>query len=526
MKSEMPLEQLLARWAAAMTDLPQHISDLDVIAQFIAAMREHGIDVDQPIIADGKLHRYHVAGDKGRARNAWAKLVIDEHPAGMYGCNKRFTGEKFTWTMKGARPLTPEERRQIRATAAARAAQRQAEIEMNHANAAARALSLYDAAEPVTGHPYLALKGVPSSAKLRVGKWYWIDEETGEEVVLSENALLVPMMDAALRIHSLQAIFDDGEGRFRKQYLKNGAKEGKFVSLGKPRDNTILIAEGLATGLSLWQCSAHAVVVAFDVGNLIHVAKEMRRVFPEHIILLCADNDAWTHGPKINNPGIHFARAAASAVDGLVAFPEFVNTETKPTDFNDLHRLEGDAAVRECIERALMLPTEAIPATSTGEAIPAAEERDDEQLEGTNNPAIDVLHPVVAQTIRTSPPNVLFLPNDNFASVPVAAERIFSNLASTGEMYRRGNAVAEIKDNRLHVLSPTAFRARLTKRGRKTIAFKLSQHGEVYPAEKHCSEDTARVLLSASEVDLLDEVKLVMSNHVLVEIDGVLILAQ
>jgi putative DNA primase/helicase len=344
-------------------------TDGAIIEQFLAAMREHGIDIDEPIVADGKFHRYHVAGDRARTRNAWAKLVIDEHPAGMYGCNKRHTGEKFTWTMKGARPLTPEERRQIKATAATRAAQRQAEIEMNHAHAAERATSLYEAAAPVTEHPYLALKGVPSSARLRVGRWYWIDEETGEEVVLSENALLVPMMDPSLRIHSLQAIWDDGEGGFRKQYLKNGTKEGKFVSVGKPRDNTILIAEGLATGLSLWQCTAHAVVVAFDAGNLIHVAKEVRRVFPEHIILLCADNDAWTHGP-IDNPGVHFARAAASAINGLVIFPEFVNTETKPTDFNDLHQLEGEAIVREFIDRALVPPAEAPEVAMADEAGP------------------------------------------------------------------------------------------------------------------------------------------------------------
>ena len=66
----------------------------------------------------------------------------------------------------------------------------------------------------------------------------------------------------------------------RKQYLKHGAKEGKFVSIGKPRDNVILIAEGLATGLSLWQCCSHAVIVAFDAGDLIHAAREARRVLP------------------------------------------------------------------------------------------------------------------------------------------------------------------------------------------------------------------------------------------------------
>jgi phage/plasmid primase-like uncharacterized protein len=341
-----------------MTELPPHVPDVEVVSQFIAAMREHHIDVDENIIADGKLHRYHVAGDRKCTRNAWAKLVIDEHPAGMYGCNKRFTGEKFTWTMKGTRALTPDERRELKTVARARAAQRHVETELLNSQAAKRANAIYDEARPVSENAYLKLKGVRSSPKLRVGKWYGIDNDTGEEIVVSDCALLVPMMDSARRIHSLQAILADGAGGFRKQYLKGGAKEGRFLSIGQPRDNTILLCEGIATGLSLWQCTEHAAVVAFDAGNLMHVAKEVRRVFPEHIILLCADNDAWTHTP-IDNPGTHYAAMAAAAVNGLVAFPQFLNTETKPTDFNDLHQLEGELQVRNQIQRALMATSEA-----------------------------------------------------------------------------------------------------------------------------------------------------------------------
>lgn len=509
-----------------MTELPPHVPDVEVIEQFMAAMREQQIDIDENIIADGKLHRYHVAGDKGRARNAWALLHVDEHPVGKFGCNKRYPGgDKFTWTMKGTRPLTPEERIELKARAAARAAQRQAEDEINNAAAAQRALAIYEGAQPVTEHPYLTLKGVPSSPKLRVGNWYYIDEETGEEILVSDCALIVPMMDPAKRIHSLQAILDDGEGGIRKQYLKHGVKEGHFVSIGAPRDNIILIAEGLATGLSLWQCTAHAVIVAFDAGNLLSVSKEVRRVFPDHTLLLCADNDAWTEKP-VENPGVYYARLAAAAVNALVVFPEFLNTDSKPTDFNDLHQLEGEQPVRDFIERALVPPVEAPETTLSDGAIAAAQGCTDKPLEGTNNPAMDALNPDVAHVLRTSPPDMFFLPNDNFASVPVAAERIFSHLSSTGEMYRRGNAIAEIKDNQLLVLTPTAFRARLNKRGRKTMAFKVAQHGDVYPSEKHCSEDIARVLLSASEVDLLHEVKLIVSNPLLVEIDGALEIAQ
>jgi phage/plasmid primase-like uncharacterized protein len=336
-----------------MTDLPPRVADVEIVDQFLAAMREHQIDIHENIIADGKLHRYHVAGDKGSSRNGWAVLHIDDHPVGQFGCYKRYGSEKFTWTMKGTRPLTPDERRELKAIAKARAAQRQAETEMNHQHAAERARAIYGDAKPVTDHPYLARKGVPSWDTLRIGNWYRTDEKTGEQIVVSDRALIIPLMDAARRIHSLQAILDDGEGGFRKFYLKDGAKEGKLCTIGKPRDNVILISEGLATGLTLWKCTGYAVIVAFDCGNLIHVAKEARRVLADATILLCADNDSQTHAP-IDNPGVHFARKAAAAVNGRVVYPEFAQTETHPTDFNDLHQLEGEAAVREQIERALL----------------------------------------------------------------------------------------------------------------------------------------------------------------------------
>lgn len=340
--------------ASAITPL---VSEYAVIDQFLAAMREKGIDLDEPIIADGKLHRYHVEGDHRSSQNAWARLHIDEHPAGVFGCHKRYPGkEKFTWSMQGTRPLTPAERAELKAVAKARAAQRKAEQDLRHLAAKARALELYMAAEPVgvESHPYLTFKDVPISPALRVGNWYRIDEDTGEQILVSSNALLVPLMTRDRTIWSLQAIIQDRDDKhaFRKQYLKDGVKEGKFFGIGKPVDETLLLCEGLATGLSLWQCTGHGVIVAFDAGNLLSVAKDIRQARPKWRILICADNDQWTTKP-VENPGLHYARAAAVAVSALVAFPEFLDAATKPTDFNDLHALEGEKIVMDTITRAL-----------------------------------------------------------------------------------------------------------------------------------------------------------------------------
>jgi phage/plasmid primase-like uncharacterized protein len=338
-----------------MTKLQRPIPDVNVIEQFMAAMRELDIDIDENIIADGKLHRYHVAGDRSRSKNAWAVLYVDDHPAGKFGCNKRYNGEKFSWTMRGAQPLSASERAELRQRSKMRAAQRRAETERLQAEAAKRAFELYAAGHPVETHPYLDFKEVQSHPKLRTGDWYRVDEATGERILMAKDALLVPLMDFRGQIHSLEAIFADDDGGYTKLFMKGGAKQGHFLSLAQPKDNIVLLCEGLATGLSLWQYTGHCVLIAFDAGNLVHVAREVRQYKVDARILICSDNDRWTD----NNPGLHYAGEAARVVGGNVLSPDFFDTSSKPTDFNDLHQLEGEDAVRAVIERALATLIEA-----------------------------------------------------------------------------------------------------------------------------------------------------------------------
>jgi putative DNA primase/helicase len=329
------------------------ISEHAVIDEFVAAMRERDIPVDEPIVADGKLHRYHVEGDRGRVRNAWAILHIDEHPAGEFGCNKRYNGTKFPWSMKGT-GLSAAARAAIKEKAKLRAQQREIEDDIRHAEAARKALEIYKAGVPVTEHPYLTYKGVPSCPRFRVGPWYFTDDETGEDILITDNALLVPMMAGSQTILSIQAIFADERepSGFRKQNMRGGKVAGAFVMIGAPQDNVILVTEGVATGLSLWQCTGHGVLCAFTCGNLDAVTRQARAFRPDARILICADNDVWTERP-VKNPGLVAAQAAAVNSGALVAYPQFLNTDTKPTDFNDLHQLEGESIVREVIARAL-----------------------------------------------------------------------------------------------------------------------------------------------------------------------------
>lgn len=363
----------------------------DAIEQFRRAMAEKSIMVDGDIIADGKFHRIHVSGDRKQSRNGWYTLHMDGTPAGAFGCNKRYGNEgKFTWKANApVKPLTPQERREYRQRMQEKKAAREAEEKKKRADAANYSALLWNAASECEGdnHPYLKRKGVLSFG-LRVGRWEKVDEDTGEVRVLSTQALMVPIRDLKKNVHSLQAIFTGKiYGDRDKDFVKGGAKEALFYTFGKPltievdgvQRAVIMIGEGYATLASAHMATGHAAVVAFDAGNLQHVAKVFRERFPDAVIIILADNDQWTETPVLN-PGVTHARKAAELIGGLLAVPGFDHGHPdKPTDFNDMHRLFGLDAVSAAIGAVLTPPPPDEPLPWEPDPLPDAVTYDDSE---------------------------------------------------------------------------------------------------------------------------------------------------
>jgi hypothetical protein len=186
-------------------------------------------------------------------------------------------------------------------------------------------------ADASADHPYLVRKRIePHGIKIdRAGR------------------LVVPVIDQEGEILSYQTIDADGNKRF----LKGGKIEGGFYELRGNR-KVIFIGEGFATCASIHQATGFTTLVAFDCGNLAKVAKSAKEMFLGSRIVICADNDQFTEG----NPGITKAKAAAGLVFGEIVYPIFNESDlaSKPTDFNDLHTLQGIEAVKEQIERVAL----------------------------------------------------------------------------------------------------------------------------------------------------------------------------
>jgi putative DNA primase/helicase len=247
-------------------------------------------------IADGRIHRY------GKKKRAW--YLLRELPrraggsfiAGTFGIWGQLDKTKIVADFSG---IDDEERERLRATWQAREQSERAKREQRALHAARRASAQWRAArsELPAGVrcPYLERKGIAhENGAFR----YLVDGEVATLVVpmVRYDVKADPEDEASAaprRIVGLQKIAPDGEKRFNK----GTAKAGASCLLGKPpKDGApILFVEGVATGESIRMAleRAYPVVVCFDAGNIIEVARIYRALYPKSPFLFCADDDAY-----------------------------------------------------------------------------------------------------------------------------------------------------------------------------------------------------------------------------------------
>lgn len=168
------------------------------------------------------------------------------------------------------------------------------------------------------------------------------------------GTVAVPMLRAG-RVVGLQIIRGKDRGsKLEKQYWPAGMdKVGAYHLIGGIPRGLVLVCEGYATGATLHEATSLPVAVAFDAGSLMPVTAVLREKYRTSKILICADDDYLTTG----NPGVEAARLAATAHGAAWCQPKFSEerstTKKGPTDFNDLHALEGLDVVGDQIATAL-----------------------------------------------------------------------------------------------------------------------------------------------------------------------------
>jgi putative DNA primase/helicase len=176
-----------------------------------------------------------------------------------------------------------------------------------YADASKKAEKLFkEALNASDDHPYLARKRV---------KGYGIKQKN--------SFLLIPVYSVLGEFQSVQFIDERGN----KKFLKGGKVSGGChfigdISEGKP----IYIAEGYATAASVYEDTQCLTIVAFNAGNLINVAKDIKKNQPRVAIVIAGDCDP---------VGNRYADEASKAVNGTTLIPDFGKNPQGYTDWND-----------------------------------------------------------------------------------------------------------------------------------------------------------------------------------------------
>lgn len=306
--------------------LPIRQTNNNYLTHFAQEMAEHGLSCPDPLIPDGKIHRYDVPGDKPRSKNGWYVLFEDSNSTIVFGSWK--TGQRVQSSLKDPHSFSPDEREQYHRRIAQAQQEADREKTILQQEAAPRAQRIWDESLPAPlDHPYLVAKHIRPHG-----------------IRVSRERLVIPCYDKVGSLATLQFISGTGE----KKFLRHGAKKGNSFVMGEPGASLYLV-EGFATGATVHEITGVQTVVAFDAENLNPVALALRRQYPDVHIVFAADNDGRTPG----NPGLTKAQEAAAAVKGAVVFPVFNTTPANgkpPTDFNDLLALEGPETVRTQLE--------------------------------------------------------------------------------------------------------------------------------------------------------------------------------
>ena len=284
----------------------------NAISQFRDAMRSAGMEPPD-VIEPGKLHRFPGAGKRPANRAGWCLLFDD----GLGGCFGDWSsGFSETWQAKRDKPYSQAERTAFARRVEEAKKQAEAERHARQAEAATRAVAIWNTATPAPGnHPYLIRKRIrPHGARIHKG------------------ALVLPVMNFSDRLTSLQFVAADGG----KLLLSGGRKRGCFIPVaGDMKDPArVIICEGWATGCTLAEDEPATLgLAAIDAGNLEPVALAARHRWPSAELVIAGDDDRLTPG----NPGATKATAAAIASGALLALPHWPKDAPEHlTDFNDL----------------------------------------------------------------------------------------------------------------------------------------------------------------------------------------------
>lgn len=326
-------------------------SNVDAMTLFSQELEKRGYQIHGSPVADGRIHRVHLDGDKHGAKNGAYSIYMDAKPSLWMRDWKNSNVADTVITHKeseNSHGIDDKLLKQLSEVNRINKIQTQSDRDRMQYAVSKRLEKEFETLSPAIEHAYAKAKEIPPiNAKV---------DERGN--------LFIPFKDVNDQIQTAQRIPGVSQNdAFPKYFEKGGEKSGNFALVGvdsfkdlkesKPQE--IYIAEGYSTAVSVHNALKVPVIVAGDSGNLEPVAKHIAEALKDDKITLVflADNDL----TKKNNPGLNAAYKAANDVKNMmetaaiVVKAQFTQEEKAKglSDFNDLASSRGTESVKEQI---------------------------------------------------------------------------------------------------------------------------------------------------------------------------------
>lgn len=199
---------------------------------------------------------------------------------------------------------------------------------------------------PKSAAPPIAEKVSKLVAQTTIGQSAYLTAKGhARPVRLLEDGSLLLVIRCGDEVTGAQIIRPDGE----KRLIAGTRKKGSFIPVSEPPEtaDTVLIAEGYATALTVAQLHDGVVLAAIDEGNLLPVTEWAAGRYPGAKIIIAADNDIKPGQPNVGK--ISAEKAVKSFHRGWVTLPP---TEDK-ADWDDYRQQHGTEAAKQAFSKGL-----------------------------------------------------------------------------------------------------------------------------------------------------------------------------
>lgn len=328
------------------------------------ASNDHPLDI-QISHDSSKFHYFKCP--HGGSTDARYKFYSDGIPSGYFKC--WHCGIEDDFSSKQKHEVSAQDWEKHKKRKAEQKAQLEEETLRRQNDAAILSQTIFAQASEAVEHGYLLLKQVKNHG-LRVVCHE--DEHTNHAHCYKDTLLAPCYNDMGVLVNLERIYFDREKNKYQKRPLVGGQRKGAYFPIGSPTDNNrvILLAEGVATGFTVYEASGLPVVVTFNCNNLLNVAEILRKKYPEAKLLIIADDDRWHDEVKLRHAGVKAAKTVCSSVNntsyllpdfGALSISEKQLGTLKLTDMNDLfvHLLSrglDDASALSIIREQILNP--------------------------------------------------------------------------------------------------------------------------------------------------------------------------